>query len=1157
MNTNRLSNAANDISVLSGVNFYSTFNPVLWCGMTAFVLERFLPSLFSRPAGFVLLVAAFFMLPTLFNTRVSSYLMARFPCRNILSCTKVAEVLTALVLLAIHVCLPEFLLTVTLSLMTMLLGIEYAMYRPALRVFMATTLPKRKLSEAVGKVQGGALLGGALGVVVVVVGRVYNVDLFWGGVLFTLVSIRTLVLATRIRTADALQPWARFTLLRKLKQVRWENQNLRQELRISLLGEIYIIALLIFIISLTAQYANEILLCFDHRPGYDLLALMALMVMPLAGGAAGCFAAGKMSRERVELGLVPGAGALLVLLLAGLGIVSSQQGGFNEYLLLGGALFGVGFAIGCLMVPFQSFQEFFVRREFLPVFFVGYYRKFGIAVITAVVVTAVAFYYKQQVPTAFYALALLTVGALGLAFRMMPHILLRAGAFILLRTLYRLEVNNEENIPEEGGALLVANRSSFVDMLFITGSTSRPVRFMMHEHFNRATWLRTLCRAAGFLEVPSNKPKKLQQLFAKTREMLRNGEMICVFPEGNVTRNGVMSGFRDGVKEMIPDDVEVPVVPVHIGMTWGSIFSCYYGKFKLQLPEELPHPATVTAGSAVPPSTSAYEMRIILSELAAVTKCRIIPGERPFHSQFVKLARRHPKSSFIKELRDGKIVFSKHINLLCRCILFSRYLRRKRRGGGEYIGIMLPNSIAFFQAFTAVLMADKTPAILNYTSSAEARKSAIEKANLKTIITSRELLEKLKIPATPGMIYIEDINRITRTRITAVWWKFLIKILPHDELMKLISPGSWDDPERTAVVLFSSGSTGIPKGIMLSHHNIFSNVQSVSRSIAWSRKDRIPGNLPLFHSFGMAACLWMPLYYGSEVTMLPNPLDASGVGQLLRERKCTVLFATPSFLQLYMRRCDGKDFQSLRLVIAGAEKLRDDIAEKFREMTGLVIAEAYGCTELSPVVSINLAHSVLELGVKVAQRGSVGPSLPGICAKIVDPSTFELLPEETDGLLLVKGALVMKGYLNDPDKTNEVIRDNWYVTGDIGRMDRNGFITLTGRLSRFSKIAGEMVPHELVEREINNILLPDSRILAVTGAPDADKGEHLVVFYTDSELLAPEQVIRQLRERKIPNLWIPKAENFVKVNELPMLGSGKLDLARLAAMAKSLDKASE
>ena len=542
---------------------------------------------------------------------------------------------------------------------------------------------------------------------------------------------------------------------------------------------------------------------------------------------------------------------------------------------------------------------------------------------------------------------------------------------------------------------------------------------------------------------------------------------------------------------------------------------------------------------------------MILSELGAGTKCQISPGERTFHAQFAQLAKRHPQDKWIRELRDGKIVASRNINLLCRCILFSRYLRRKRRNC-EYIGIMLPNSIGFFQAMTAVLMADRTPAVLNYTSGEENISKAVAKAGIQTIITSRELIAKYNISPARGMIFIEDTNKITRSKWVATWWKFLIRILPNAELMKLVSPGSWNDHHRTATVLFSSGSTGMPKGVMLSHHNIFSDVLAVSRSIAWNRHDRVPGNLPLFHSFGMAVCLWMPLFSGGEVTMLPNPLDGDGMGQILRERKSTVLFATPSFLQLYMRRCGAEEFKSLRLVIAGAEKLRDDIVTKFREITGLVIAEAYGCTELSPVVSINLANSITDLGVKVARYGSIGPSLPGICAKIVDPSTFELLPEETDGLLLVKGAVVMQGYLNEPEKTNEVIRDNWYVTGDIGKMDRNGFITITGRLSRFSKIAGEMVPHELVEREINNILTPEKRILAVTGAPDKSRGERLIVFYTDPELLAPEQVIRTLRERKVPNLWIPKTENFIKIDALPMLGSGKLDLAALSELAQKL-----
>jgi acyl-[acyl-carrier-protein]-phospholipid O-acyltransferase/long-chain-fatty-acid--[acyl-carrier-protein] ligase len=269
----------------------------------------------------------------------------------------------------------------------------------------------------------------------------------------------------------------------------------------------------------------------------------------------------------------------------------------------------------------------------------------------------------------------------------------------------------------------------------------------------------------------------------------------------------------------------------------------------------------------------------------------------------------------------------------------------------------------------------------------------------------------------------------------------------------------------------------------------------------------------------------------------------------MRNGNLTVLSATPGFLQLYMRRCVPEDFKNIRMVITGAEKLRDDVAEKFRDMTGIVITEAYGCTELSPVVSINLAASVNEMGSHVVEPGSIGPPLIGVCAKVVDPSTFELQGENADGLLIVKGAIVMKGYLNEPEKTKEVIRDGWYITGDIARMSRRGFITITGRLSRFSKIAGEMVPHELVEREINNILCPEDRLLAVCGAADKTKGEKLIVFYTDRERLAPEQVVKRLRERGIPNLWIPRAENFIFTPSLPTLGNGKLDLASLQQKA--------
>jgi len=1146
-------NASRDIPALAGMNFFSTLNPVLWCAMTAWEFQRCFPAFFERQGSYILTAAALFLLPMLFLTGVSAYLMAKFPCRNILSCSKTAEVLTTLFVLVIRPFLAPWALLPTLVIMTLLLGGEYAIYRPALRCYMALMLPKTRLSEAVGKVQGMAFAGAAFAVALAAAFK--SKWVFWYDkstpsiclILFAAFAVYGLLLATRVRAADALRPRARYVLLRHLRRTRREKQLHRKELMINATGEVFILALLIFVITAVTQYVH---IHFTSAIDSELL-LTLLMVTPLAGTAVGSIAGAHFSKGRAETGLIPGYGLLTALLLASFGCFSFLPAGKYECIIFTAGLFLFGLLAGILTVPFQAYQEFFVRRDLSPTFFAGFYFKFGIGFLSVVAVNALIYRFSIPVYAACFVLAVLTLILLLTAFRMMPVMLLRFAMRVLLHTLYRLRLFDEHKIPESGGALLVANRSSFVDMLLLTAATSRPIRFLMHESYFRYPLLHPWWKAAGFIEVPANKPKRLQKLFEETAQLLRDGELLCIFPEEDITRNGVMSGFRDGMKKMLPSDADIPVIPVRIGLTWGSIFSCYEGKFKLRRPQELPHPASVTAGDPVPAETSAYELRIILSELAAATENIPAPGERPFHSQFAHIAKRNPFGKpFIRELRGGKWKVPNHLRLLSKAILISRYLRRRHRDESEYIGVMLPNSLDFFLAFTAVLMADKTPAILNYTSSAEARQTAVSKAKIKCIITSREVLEKQNISAAPGMIFIDDIKKKAHSPFCSFWWKFMALILPGAELMKLVSPETWDDVNRTGVVLFSSGSTGIPKGIMLSHRNIIANVVSFSQAIAWTKKDRIAGNLPLFHSFGMSACLWMPLYTGAEVTMIPNPLDAVNVGKAMRERRATVLFATPSFLQLYMRRCKAEDFASLRLTVAGAEQLRDDIADKFYDLCGLMIAEAYGCTELSPVVSVNLANSLMELGVKVARRGSIGPSLPGVCAKVVDPSTFELLPEDTDGLLIVTGANVMQGYLGEPEKSAEVIRDGWYITGDIARMDKNGFITITGRLSRFSKIAGEMVPHELVEREINAILQPDERLVAVTGVADEVRGEKLVVFYTDERLLAPEQLVRALRQRQIPNLWIPKAEDFIKVDAIPLLGSGKLDLNALNELAK-------
>jgi acyl-[acyl-carrier-protein]-phospholipid O-acyltransferase/long-chain-fatty-acid--[acyl-carrier-protein] ligase len=599
---------------------------------------------------------------------------------------------------------------------------------------------------------------------------------------------------------------------------------------------------------------------------------------------------------------------------------------------------------------------------------------------------------------------------------------------------------------------------------------------------------------------------------------------------------------------MLPPGLAVPVIPVRLGMIWGSIFTYYYGKIKLRFPAELPHPASVTIGKPVDPNLTGYQMRLLLSEMAAETELIPAGQELPLHSRFAQLAKHHPLRKMIKEFNGTEQREPRNFSLLVKAVLLSREIRRIVPVEDKYVGIMLPGTAACTVTVLAVMMADKTPAMINFTASREANASAIAQAGLHCILTSKLFLKKANLEPCPQMVYLEDMAA-KFTMAVKLFWTAAAALLPWRELMNLVSPESNRDVHRTAVIIFSSGSTGIPKGVMLSHHNINSDLFSLIRIMNWRHSDKIIGNLPAFHGFGFTACLWLPIMYGAEVIYVPNPLDAVVVMQAIKNNQVTILLATPGFLQGYMRKGSATDFKSLRMVVCGAEKLRDDIADKFQNLTGLAIAEGYGCTELSPVVSVNIAGSILDLGTRVGKRGSIGAPMPGICVKIVDPETFVTLPADTDGLMLVKGATVMQGYLNAPEKTAEVIRDGWYITGDIAAMDSRGYITITGRLSRFSKVAGEMVPHELIEKEINQLLQSESRVIAVCGAPDAKKGEKLVVFYSD-KTINPDSIVTALRQRQIPNLWIPRAENFIAIDNIPMLGSGKLDLNAIKLLAQ-------
>ena len=395
-------------------------------------------------------------------------------------------------------------------------------------------------------------------------------------------------------------------------------------------------------------------------------------------------------------------------------------------------------------------------------------------------------------------------------------------------------------------------------------------------------------------------------------------------------------------------------------------------------------------------------------------------------------------------------------------------------------------------------------------------------------------------------MYLEDLLKSTGAGSRAAAW-LAARFAPVKRLESFCGAAERSINDL-ATVIFSSGSTGVPKGVMLSHRNISANIEALEQLFWVSSDECLLGVLPLFHSFGFTGTFWFPLIGGFPVVYHPNPMDAKAIGELVHEHKATMLISTPTFYNAYLRRCTPEQFASLRLAVVGAEKLREPLASAFKEKYGIELLEGYGCTEMAPVVSVNIPDvedgHVRQVGTK---RGSVGHPLPGVVTRVVDPETGEGPLFGTQGLLLMKGPNLMLGYLGQPDKTREVMRDGWYVTGDLAIMDEDGFLHITDRLSRFSKIGGEMVPHMKIEESING-LLADNTTSIVTSVPDPSRGERLVAFYTDPGLRA-QDLWDRLSQTDLPRLWLPKREDLHQIDSIPTLGTGKVDLRAVRSLA--------
>jgi len=723
-----------------------------------------------------------------------------------------------------------------------------------------------------------------------------------------------------------------------------------------------------------------------------------------------------------------------------------------------------------------------------------------------------------------------------------PLVLVRFGVRCLIALFYRVRVLGADSIPARGGVLLVSNHVSLMDG-FLVGwaARHRHVRFMIWRPYYEHWAFRGLLRALRTIPVDLTGPRAMTAAIQSARRELEAGHVVCIFAEGSVTRTGNLLPFKRGMEKVVAG-LEVPVIPVHLDRVWGSIFSFAGGRFFGKSPRRWPYPVTVSIGAPLPAPPTALAARQAVQELGSEAAQLTRQPGATLPARFVRMARRHWSRFAMADSTGRELTYGR---ALTAAVLLSGEVRR-RTGTEKMVGLLLPATVGGALANLGVSLAGKVPVNLNFTGGKEAMAYAAAQCEIRTVITSKVFLAKAKLEAPEGAVYLEDV---------------LASVGKAAKLIGLVkarlAPISWltpqSDPDDLATVIFSSGSTGVPKGIMLSHFNLATNVDSVLQLFSLDQRDRIIGVLPLFHSFGFMATIWLPLFAGAGVVYHPNPTDAKIIGELIHKHKGTFLLSTPTFCGTYMRKCTREQFASLRFVVVGAEKLREPLRQEFEETFGIDLLEGYGMTEMSPVVAVNTPDYRLGKEIQIGTKhGTVGLPIPGVAVRIVDPETKEPLPPGQEGLLLVKGPNRMLGYLNEPGRTAQVFEDDWYITGDMAKVDEDGFLAITDRISRFSKVGGEMVPHLLVEDMISKTC--GDAPCAVTGLPDERKGEKLAVLYTDPAI-TPEELWQRLSETDLPKLWLPKLENIHRVEELPMLGTGKLDLRGVRARALELASA--
>ncbi len=936
-----------------------------------------------------------------------------------------------------------------------------------------------------------------------------------------------------------------------IPRVKYENKNLNMskvKKHLSLGWRVPTLRASIIALAMFWAFAQVFVLVFQDVSGSSVINMFQdYMMYAIAGLMVGSIFAASRSKDFIETGFIPMGmiGVSICMLLLP----------FMEHPVALIVLYSLtGFFGGMYLVPVNALLQYNTRPNnsgsvlafanmiqalILIVFLFGY--------------SAMVSYTELDHRLYFLGIAVVSLAVFVWTISNLPQALVRS-VLRLAFSRYKIHVVGVQNIPNEGPILLVGNHHSFIDWAMIQMASPRPLCIASNKDHFEKWYLRAILKRLGMIRIDTRNPKPAMD---KIHEALLAGKAVVIFPTGEVSKSPHVEPFHIDYSSAV-EGTEATIIPFYIQGLWGTNFS-YSGSDMYA--SAVDRTVVVAFGDSIPADTDPDKVRDTVRKISIEAWSYSTNFSKPIAETWLRTCK-----TFVK---GGPAIYSPegaHFSgyKLIGAVMGFRGLLKKKLGKGEQnVGIMLPPSPAGVIVNLALWTLGKTNVNLNYTSSVDIVKFCCERADVTTVITSRMFVEKLKGRGA-------DYSQVASDKVRILYAEDLMKEIPKAKIAALlvfcaVIP-TWlvkflflkrTKLDSNAVIVFSSGSEGTPKGIELTHRNMIGNMHQLACILNICHGDVMLSELPLFHSFGLTVTTLLNLVEGCPIVAVADPTDVKTMARVCAEFHVTCLVATPTFLRAFTvsRYVHPLVFKYVRIIIAGAEALRPELTNAFRLKFGKEIWEGYGCTETAPVASVNSENTLRNDYTTMLvnnKPGTVGMALPGTQFLIVDPDTNEPLPVGEAGMILIGGCQVMKGYLKDPDRTDSVIvkKDGirYYRTGDKGKLDSDGFLTIVDRYSRFAKLGGEMVSLGAVEKKIQDTPVLEGCDYLVTTVPDAAKGEKIILLYQGEK--EPSQVLSELRASDFPPIMLPSLA--FKVEKVPKLGSGKADFTTAKKVAKEL-----